>query len=180
MHISAYQINRYRYAGLEAAELLAMDDHLATCEFCRLQLRSDLQWPTAIRQLQRNLQRQPVVNHIPPERRTAYAQNCLDAVARELVTSHLRYCTDCAAQMQFLTAAPTDSIPKFGTMWARVLMFLAERAALIWPMPVAALVVVISVTVADYFYLRYQADARPSAMPQPSASPSPSASPHIP
>jgi hypothetical protein len=180
VHISSYQINRYRHAGLEASELLVIDDHLATCEFCRQQLRSDIHWPAAIRQLQRNLQRQPEVNHITPERRTAFAQNRLDAVARELVTSHLQFCTDCDAQMQFLTAAPTDSLPKCGTMWARLVMFLGERAALIWPMPVAALLVVVAITVADYLYLRHRATAPLPAVKQPSvapATPSPSASP---
>jgi hypothetical protein len=183
MHISSYQINRYRHAGLAASELLAIDDHLATCEFCRQQLRSDIHWPTAIRQLQLNLQLQPEVNHITPERRTAYAQNGLDSVARELVMSHLQSCADCTEQIQFLTTTPTDSIPTFGAVWTRLLTILDERAALVWPMPVAALLVVVAVTVADYLYLRHRAVAPRSAIPQPSsapATPSPSASPLLP
>ncbi len=180
MHLSSYQINRYRHAGLAAAELLTIDDHLTTCEFCRHQLRSGIPWSASIRQLQTHLEIQPEEAHVSPAQRTAFVQNRLDAVTRELVTSHLQSCADCTEQMQFLTAAPTDSIPTFGEMWARWLTLLHERTALIWPMPVAALFVVVTVTLADFLYFRPRAAAPLPAITQPSsvpATPVPSASP---
>ncbi len=183
MHLSSYQINRYRHAGLAATELLAMDDHLVTCEFCRQQLRSGMNLQAAIHELRANLQRLPEEEHVAPEQRTAFVHHRLDAVERELVTGHLQACPNCTAQTEFLRRGPTDSIPTFRVMWDRMMAFLQERAALIWPMPVAALVVVVAVTSADYLYLRQSAkpvvpavnkQKETTAAPVPLASPSPS------
>ncbi len=182
MHLSSYQINRYRHAGLAALELLAMDDHLLACEFCRQQLRSDLHWQAALPQLRTNLLRLPTEEHVAPERRAAFVHNRLDAIERELVTSHLQGCPTCAAQTQFLRDEAVEAIPTVGALWAGGLAFLHERAVLIWPMPVAAILVMVTVTIADYFYLRHHRNTAVPAVispnpvpvsPRPPASPSP-------
>lgn len=171
MHLSSYQLNRYRHAGLAPTELLAIDDHLVTCEFCRQQLRPGINWPAAIHQLRANLLLLPEEDHVAPEQRTAFVHNRLDAIERELVTSHLQGCPDCTAQTQFLRAGTTDAIPTFGAMWANVMGFLQERAVLIWPMPVVALLVVVTVTIADYWYHRQRAKPAAPTITQPIAAP---------
>jgi anti-sigma factor RsiW len=196
MHLSFYQINRYRYACLTPMELLAVDDHLATCEFCRQQLRSGLNVPAALQQLHANLQVVAESEHLPPAQCTAFVHNRLDAVERELVTSHLEECRSCAAQVQFLQQEAVASVPTPAEMLASLWAFLHERAALLWPMPVAALLVVVSVTLIDQWWLRRSAEATaPTAIqphveplaPTPSVSPSPvrtlpaqKSSPHAP
>ncbi len=154
MHLSSYQINRYRHAGLAAQELLVIDDHLLTCEFCRQQLRAGINLQAAIHQLQATLLRLPEEEHLSPEQCDAFAHNRLDAIERELVASHLLSCPSCTAQIQTVRENHRDTIPPIAQTWASVTVFLQERAASIWPMPVAALVVMLAVIIADCLYLR--------------------------
>lgn len=191
MHLSSYQITRYRHAGLAPAELLTIDDHLVTCEFCRQQLRSGLNWQTAIENIQTNLFGfTETDNHISSEQHTALLCNQLTLVERELVTSHLQVCSICAMQAQCTPIGSVDTGSLTKHVWVRLLTFLQDRAALIWPMPVAALFVVVMVTIADSFYLRHVAKTKAAtimqsspttpgrkfdAFPQPSKAPSPQA-----
>lgn len=154
MHLSSYQINRYRHAGLAPAELLAVDDHLVACEFCRQQLRASKNVSAAMQQLQASLRSWPEPLHVSPEQRTAFVQNRLDAVERELVTSHLQECSVCAAQIQFMQNRASTPARTLRDVMAQAWAFLHERAVLIWPMPVAALIVVVLVTLVDQYYFR--------------------------
>ena len=157
MHLSSYQINRYRHAGLAAQELLVIDDHLLTCEFCRQQLRSGINLQAAMHQLQANLLRLPEEEHLLPEQCDAFAHNRLNVIERELVASHLLNCPSCTAQVQTVRENHRDTNPPSAQIWASVAVFLQERTALIWPMPVAALVVMLAVIIADCLYLRQSA-----------------------
>jgi anti-sigma factor RsiW len=188
MHLSASQIHRYRHARLAPAELLALDDHLAHCEFCRLQLRSGFQAQAALRELHANFQRLPEAEHVSPEQCAAFTQNRLDAIERELVSSHLEVCPGCTTRLQSLQASLAE--PQ-SSLFAEWLAFLRDRLALLWPMPVAAAAAVILVTIVDHLYFReraqppvapvlQQASPQPSVAtpsPKPAASPSPSPKP---
>ncbi len=178
MHLSSYQLNRYRYARLAPEELLAVDDHLVTCEFCQQQLRSAMNVQAALQQLRTNLQCGPETEHLQPEQRTAFVHNRLDAVERELVTSHLQECASCAAQIRFLQEDATETVPTFAATLARLWAFLHERAALLWPMPVAALFVVVSVALIDRWYFGSSAEpAAPAVLQPPVAQPAPAPAP---
>ena len=167
MHLTSYQINRHHYAGLAPAELLTIDDHLVTCGFCRQQLRAGLNWQTAIQNLQTNLRRIPESDcHVSTEQSTALICNRLTAVERELVTSHLQICSSCATQVQFQTIDSVASRTIRPDRWARLKTFLQDRAALIWPLPVAAFIVVMLVTIADSFYLRHVAKTKSATIIQ--------------
>lgn len=178
MHLSAYQLNRYRYARLAPEELLAVDDHLVTCEFCQQQLRSAMNVQAALQQLQANLRRELEVEHLPPEQRTAFVHNRLDAVERELVTSHLQECASCTAQIRFLQEDATETVPTLAETLTSLWAFLHERAALLWPMPVAALLVVVSVALMDCWYRGSSAEpAAPAVIQSPIAQPAPAPTP---
>jgi anti-sigma factor RsiW len=189
MHLSASQIHRYRHARLAPAELLALDDHLAHCEFCRLQLRAGFQAQTALQELHANFQMIPEAEHVSPEQCAAFTQNRLDAIARELVSSHLEVCPGCATRLQSLQASRAEPQP---SLFSELLAFLRDRLALLWPMPVAAAAAVILVTILDHWYFReraqppvapviQQASPQPSvATPSPTQSVSPARSPKPP
>lgn len=178
MHLSSYQINRYRYAQLTPAELLDVDDHLVTCEFCRQQLCSGFNVPAALSQLRASLQPLAGAEHLLPEQYTAYLYNQLGAAERELTASHLQECTSCTAQMEFLRAGSMAMKPTRAELFARLWAFLQERAALIWPMPLAALFVVVGITLIDHLYFRPRAKTpAPEITPSPATMSTPTPSP---
>jgi hypothetical protein len=145
MHLSLYQLNRYRHARLAAAELLVIDDHLGDCEFCRQQLCRRMDPQAALLSLQTNLQAVSEEDHLSPAQCAAFKNNTLSAVERELITSHLEFCCACTAQLQIATETkPTQS---WWETWR-------ERLMLVWPIPVAAAMVIMVVATADYFYFR--------------------------
>ncbi len=171
MHLSSQQLNRYRHAGLTPGELLSMDDHLLTCEFCRQQLRPDLSLFAASQHLRAALQTLPQEEHLAPEVRTAFAQDQVDAIERELITSHLQRCPACAAQIEFLRGGKTDVILTWGAIWATVAAFLYERAVLLWSIPLAAILAVVLVAIADSIYLHHQSNSTVPVVAQPNIRP---------
>ncbi len=170
MHLSSQQLNRYRHAGLAPGELLSMDDHLLTCEFCRQQLRPELPLPAALEHLRAALQTLPEEEHIAPELRTAFAQDQVDAIESELIMSHLQRCPACAAQIEFLRGGKTDAILTWGAMWATIAAFLYERAVSLWSIPLAAILAVVLVALADTIFLHHSNPAVP-VVAQPNARP---------
>lgn len=154
MHLSSYQITRFQYAGLAPTELLAIDDHLMGCEFCRRQLRSNLNLPFAFRQLQEEFHEFPEERHIAPEDRTAYVQNRLNRVERELVMSHLQSCTHCKTQIELLQNETPELPHQIGNVVANALASIYDHAGLIWPIPITAFVVILLVALTDYWFFR--------------------------
>ncbi|MBS1808158.1 MAG: hypothetical protein JST84_08205 [Acidobacteria bacterium] len=160
MHLSFYQLNRYRHARLEPAELLSLDDHLTECEFCRQQLRAQLNPQSAFFQLRANLQLMPEPEHLSSSQYPAFVNNTLSTVEQELVVSHLEYCDLCAGQMRVYRAAMLESRPTLGQSWLAIWETWRERLALVWPMPVAAAVVIALVALVDGYYFR----AKPNSL----------------
>lgn len=176
MHLSLYQLNRYRHARLAPTELLALDDHLMQCDFCRQQLRAQVNPQAAWFSLQANLHMVAEDDHLLPAQLAAFQHHHATAVERELIASHLECCAICSAQLQAHRTAETPSAPSFsgwpdwrdGRDW-----WLAWRdwVAMLWPMPVAAVLALALVSVADRFYPRPTAQAEQASAPLPVASP---------
>ena len=175
MHLTVYQLNRYRQARLAPAELLSLDDHLSECEFCRQQLRAQLNLPAALLALQTNLGIVPEPAHLSPAQQTAFTNNTVNAVERELIVSHLESCASCAAHMQAYRAALLEPPASLGSALLAILDAWRERLALVWPMPVVAALVIAFVALADNVYVRTK--AKPPANLQQIAVPRPSAAP---
>ncbi len=105
-HLSNIEITAYQQGKLAAKELLALDKHLATCEQCRQQLSKALGikgWLTA---LQEDLTAVATdkLDHIACEDFSAYVEEKMDEVEREIVESHLEICMQCAEELQALQA----------------------------------------------------------------------------
>ncbi len=160
MHLSSYQLNRYRHARLEPAELLSLDDHLAQCEICRRQLCGARNLPAALSSLHRHLQAVTPECHLSLTQCAAFINNDLNGVERELVVSHLDDCSACTAQLQ----AYRDSMSECSFTWGQVLLALMdswrERLALVWPLPVVAALVLVFVALADSVFWRQPSQPR--------------------
>ena len=103
VHLSSEKIERYRKREMSAAELLVASDHVAGCEDCRRLLRDPEQLQIALAALQFDLSAEPVETpHISYEALAAYVDNCADEVDREIVQSHLEFCSECAEEMDDL------------------------------------------------------------------------------
>ena len=180
MHLTVYQLNRYRQARLAPVELLNLDDHLSQCEFCRHQLRAQLNLPATLYALQTNLGSVPEVAHLSPTQQIALTNNTVTAVERELIVSHLASCVSCATQMREYRAALLEQPMSLGSLLLAMLDAWRERLALVWPMPVVAAFVIAFVALADNVYFRTKAKPHTPASLQPIAAPAPSAAPTSP
>ena len=118
MHLSSYQLNRYRHARLEPAALLSLDDHLEQCEICRRQLCGARNLPAALSSLQLHLQAVTVESHLSLTQYTAFMNNELNGVERELVVGHLDACSACTAQLQ----ADRNSLSEPTSTWGQALL----------------------------------------------------------
>lgn len=152
MHLSFYQLNRYRHARIEPAELLSMDDHLVQCEFCRQQLLVHLHPQAALSSLRANLQAVAEEDHLSPAECGAFNNNALTAVERELVASHLDTCAICTAQLNTYRAAQAK--PPQRHVLLALLDSWRERLTLVWPIPVVATMVIALLAFVDIFYFR--------------------------
>ncbi|HEX4948154.1 MAG TPA: hypothetical protein VFZ34_15890 [Blastocatellia bacterium] len=149
MHLSTYQIQRYRLAQLAPAELLAVDDHITQCQWCQHQMQAGFDVHAALRRLQTSLHWTPGDEHLAPHQFAAYVNNQLNTVERELIVSHLDICTGCAAQLQFVRQAPEQEST---SIVAACLAFLHERFTVVCTIPLMAAVILLLVTLADWFF----------------------------
>lgn len=102
-HLSTQLLDRYHERRLEPRELLALDDHLATCAACRDMMRDMEPRRASLLALRAGLQTvQPTPDHLQKEQLAAYTEGHLDEVDLELAESHLESCAQCAAQAQEL------------------------------------------------------------------------------
>lgn len=201
-HLSTQLLERYRQRRLEAAELLALDDHLATCAACRERLREMKPRSVALSALRASLQAadQTAPAHLLHEQLLAYAEGRLDAADRELAEGHLEFCPRCAAQAQELrdsarqraraaNASPLSAdapapppARRTNPVAASALSALRGRFVLLpLTLRVAGAVAVIALLVmAVTLWLRPQPGRQEIAGPPPASSPSPSQPPVIP
>lgn len=120
---------------MPAGELLAADDHLASCADCRA-----LAWGgEAIQQTFASLDADLRAldfeedEHLSYERIAAFVRRELDEVERETVESHLTLCDDCAGDVRDLSAFATQvQAPREPRPAPPVRPALGERLAAFW------------------------------------------------
>jgi len=104
-HLSPQNLERYRQSALPPLELLAVDDHLAVCEQCRLRLADEAAANTAWRTLSARLHPgvEPI-EHLSYEQLSAVVDGQLGSAERQRAEHHLESCQMCAAELQDLRA----------------------------------------------------------------------------
>jgi hypothetical protein len=103
-HLNPDQVARYKQRSLSSAEFLAFDEHLATCEPCRLAV-SDPKWLQAayacLREDVKN-QEKLGLTHLAYEQMEAYVDNEIGDADREIVESHVELCRTCQDELRDL------------------------------------------------------------------------------
>ena len=105
-HLSEQQLSGYANRTLSGSDVLAADDHLTECLTCCKSLRSVLQANTggswAVNSTTLELTTQSEDFHLSFEQISAFVELQLDAVDREIITSHLAFCPNCLAEIDDL------------------------------------------------------------------------------
>jgi anti-sigma factor RsiW len=155
-HLSAEHVARYGRRATSPAELLAVDDHVATCETCRQRLSETHDLQAALRSLRADLaEAKTKPEHLSYEQLAAYLDDQLNDVDREIVDAHAEICSQCAAELHDLKAfKPTTEIPPpvpGPTLW--------DRFVAVWRVPgyvaaTAGVAVLVSISVITVSFQR--------------------------
>jgi hypothetical protein len=127
MHLSENQLAAFRKRSVPAADLIAIDSHLAACEECRARLEPA------------RLVLPPAVTHLTFEDVQALAEG----KSRPSAASHARSCASCLAEVADLKAFLPQAAPRRSSFkyWAVAAALLAIVSPLTWklsrkePMP---------------------------------------------
>ena len=175
-HLSEQDIRRYCNRQLSPDEILSLDDHLAHCRSCQVAIGDDS--AAALAQMTTALETETDLeeNHLPYKQMADYVDDDLTDVDREIVNSHMAFCSDCKAEVQDLLAMEARLAalpgteyfpPRPSSLWARL--------ATLWQLPsiripveaAAALVLVIVIVWLAVLYSRRQSqEARTKSSPQ--------------
>jgi hypothetical protein len=98
-------LERWRSRSLTAPEILAVSRHLAECPRCRAELAASASPTGVARALDRLLaEERDVPAHLTADELAGWVDHTLDAVAAELVVSHLEVCPLCRSEADELAA----------------------------------------------------------------------------
>jgi anti-sigma factor RsiW len=105
-HLTPQRFKLYTQGSLSPAELLAVDEHLASCQECRQELGRSDYFKALFSSLREELgsQAELPLEHLAYEQLASYADDQADDVEREIVESHLIVCARCAEELNELTA----------------------------------------------------------------------------
>jgi anti-sigma factor RsiW len=103
-HLTPDQIARFVELKLSSADILAFDEHLATCEPCRRAISAPKRLQAAYELLRRDLQNQAELRstHIAYEQLEAYVDDNIGTADREIADSHLEDCQTCRDELEDL------------------------------------------------------------------------------
>lgn len=107
-HLSARQIKDFNQRSASPSALLAVMNHLALCEECRVHVSSDVssdrKIQSAVESLQNDLLGQTQSDHLSYEELAGTVDHAVSQVDREIIESHLESCSYCAAELADLRA----------------------------------------------------------------------------
>jgi len=191
-HFSVSDVEQYRRGGGAPEELLALDDHLASCGACRVRLAEGERDGEALSSLRSGLQDLAAfdADHLSFEELSAYVDGSLDPVELEMAKSHLAVCRDCESEVRDLTVfseaaspqstkeyAPSVSTPERAAPRRNVLAFFWPRASNrtpVWAI-LATAAVIFAVIAGVWVVLKSKAERTTEVAQARIASPAPSA-----
>jgi hypothetical protein len=103
-HLSSETVQHYRKRMMPPAELLAVDDHLATCEACRGRVAEGERVADMFAALRSNMSSgaSSRPEHLTYEQLAAYVDDGLNKAERALADVHLQLCVQCDAELRDL------------------------------------------------------------------------------
>lgn len=186
-HLTETQLDGFCRQSLTAAELLAVDDHLAACELCRQRLDAALSGDASFATVQAELLSDTPTAHMSFEQTADFVDGRLAGDDLQTANDHLTACLQCRAAVEDLQAfrqQVTDDLSRevqpataeTMTFWQRAKAFFAARS----PVGIYATVLVLLI-VATWLarQLVFNKDNSQVAITQPSptAAPSPEIAP---
>src|SRR6059058_3244448 len=103
-HLSLQDLERYRRRKMLPEELLATNDHLATCDMCYERFGGDGQLEAAYKLAREFLKADDEMehNHLLYEQKVAYLDKKLSERDRKILESHLLLCQKCETEVEDL------------------------------------------------------------------------------
>jgi anti-sigma factor RsiW len=161
-HPSEQDLRRYRDRELLPGEILALDDHLASCSSCQAEMRGRQESQESAQRIITGLQSETDLKdeHLLYQELADYVDNHLSEIDREMVEDHLELCGNCRVEMQDLAAlkARLDRLPpaQYSAVRAPVAV---RRSAAWWQLPgfripALAAVVLLLVLTAGILWMR--------------------------
>lgn len=119
-HLSHNEIELYRSGTASPADLLAFDDHLALCGACRAQAAAGENAGELLTSLRAGLKEMQAdeAEHLAYAELSAYVDNSLGEVEREIAESHLAVCQSCEDEVRALQDFKETAAPKFHQPYA--------------------------------------------------------------
>jgi len=184
-HLSENDISRYCNGQLSPDEILSLDDHLGRCRSCQVVIGDDSE--RTLVQIMTALEAETDFeeDHLPYEQMAGYVDDDLTDVDREIVKSHLAFCSSCNAEVQDLLAMKARLAALPGTE-PRAPSSLWTRLVTLWQLPpirmpvqaaAAVLLVMVIVWLAVLYSRRQSQEARTKSSQQDQAITSSSGTP---
>ncbi|HKX26358.1 MAG TPA: zf-HC2 domain-containing protein, partial [Blastocatellia bacterium] len=109
-HLTQPELDGYRRRMIPAAELLAINEHLASCEECygKFYPHTLLASTYKFARLELELAESEELEHLSFDQIAAYQAGGLDGLEREMVSVHLEICSECQQVIQDLRQFKTD------------------------------------------------------------------------
>jgi hypothetical protein len=190
-HLSEQMIERYRRRSLPADELFAVDDHLSSCETCRVRASPLEQPERAFTALRTSLTAaDAAAAHLSYEQMAGLVDGDLDDVQKEIVGTHLDLCAVCDGELRDLRAFKSEIeavdqrapvLVEQPTLWQRLSPF-GPNYRWAWGAAVASLVILFfAVAALVYFKQKHTQNfaERARTTPQPTGQPSPVMTPSV-
>lgn len=95
VHLTSRQIESYHRRVLDPSELIELDEHLANCKSCRIELNAVGQASDKFFSLKKNLASEAISEHLDYKQLEAFADGSLKPEEIEIVESHLAVCEEC-------------------------------------------------------------------------------------
>ena len=144
-HLTHQQLVDYLQRKSSAAELLAVDDHLAACESCRSQAMTHAGMNAALPDVATLFAEESEAAHLEYRELERLADGTLDGVDLEMSQSHLAECANCRAELDDLQRFRNSLTTRPAPRPSRTLQWLVAAS-------LAA-----AVLLATYWYARHQA-----------------------
>lgn len=186
-HLTETQLDGFRRQTLMAAELLAVDDHLAACESCRQRLDAALSGDAAFATLQAELLADAQPQHLSFEQTADFVDGRLAGDDLQMANDHLTACLPCRAVVQDLqvfrqqVAADLSSEVQPATVetmtfWQRAKTFFTARSPVGIYATVLALLIVGTWLARQLFFNKDNSQVA-ITQPSPTVTPSPEIAP---
>jgi hypothetical protein len=138
-HYTLEEIESYRRGSMSAAEILVVNEHLATCEECYGKFHSKSLLASTYDLARTDLEsaENEELEHLSFDQVLAYVDNELDEIERGIAAVHLETCSECDDVCRDLRKFKSDLAlgkvyapePQPARFWARF----GDRVALAWP-----------------------------------------------